>query len=108
MNRIVSLSPVFVILLAISGCATTGSVAERDVQTVSARTVQAGCGMCIYEMPHVEGCELAVKIDGQPYLVSGLEVDTHGLGMCNAELTATIVGEVVDDKFAATSFEVKK
>ena len=73
---------------------------------VSARTVEAGCGSCIYEMPGVEGCQLAVKIDGQPYLVTGTTVDAHGAGLCSAAKNAKVTGTIEDDAFAATQFEI--
>ena len=39
------------------------------------RTVEAGCGSCIFKMEGVQGCKLAVKFDGKAYLVSGANVD---------------------------------
>ncbi len=71
------------------------------------RTVQAGCGSCIFHMPGVKGCKLAVKIDGKPYLVSGAAVDAHTSGLCSAEKQAEVRGKVQGEQFVATSFKLK-
>ena len=71
-------------------------------------TVEAGCGSCIFKMPGVEGCKLAVKIDGKPYLVTGADVDAHKAGLCQGAKQATCSGEIKDDTFVATSFELVK
>ena len=71
-------------------------------------TVEAGCGSCIFKMPGVQGCKLAVKIDGKPYLVTGASVNAHEAGLCQAAKQATCSGEVKDDTFVATSFELVK
>ncbi len=74
---------------------------------VPARTVEAGCATCIFNMEGVKGCKLAVKIDGKPYLVSGADVDAHGAGLCNSAKEAKVVGEIEGDKFVATSVELQ-
>ncbi len=74
---------------------------------VAARIVEAGCASCIFNMEGVRGCKLAVKIDGKPYLVTGADVDAHGAGLCSSAKQAKVVGQVEDDKFVATSFELQ-
>jgi len=73
----------------------------------AARTVEAGCASCIFNMEGVSGCKLAVKIDGKPYLVTGADVDAHGAGLCSSAKKAKVVGEIEGDKFVATSFELQ-
>ncbi len=108
---------VFAIVVGLFGCSQekadqaaspteSAGPAASATKLVSARTVEAGCGSCIYEMPGVEGCQLAVKIDGQPYLVTGTTVDAHGAGLCSAAKNAKVTGTIEDETFAATKFEI--
>ncbi len=71
---------------------------------VLARIVEAGCGGCIFNMEGVEGCKLAVKIDGKPYLVTGADINAHGAGLCASAKKAKIAGKIEGDNFVATSF----
>lgn len=97
------------------GCAYKGAerrsytvgTAEGGTRTVTSRTVEAGCATCIYDMAGVEGCRLAVKLDGKPYLVTGAEVDAHGAGLCSAPRTAKVTGKIQGDKLVATSFSLQ-
>ena len=73
---------------------------------VSARTVEAGCGSCIYEMPGVDSCKTAVLVDGQHLLVSGDHSDAHPLGLCSAASPAIVTGEVKDGQLVATRLEL--
>jgi hypothetical protein len=78
----------------------------------SLQPVEAGCGACIFEMPGVEDCLLAVKVDGRPYLVEGSSIDDHGNahaadGLCNRQRQAMIIGEIKGDKFIAAHFELQ-
>ncbi len=73
----------------------------------AARTVEAGCATCIFNMEGVRGCKLAVRIDGEPYLVTGADVDAHGAGLCSSAKEAKVVGQIEGDKFVATSFELQ-
>jgi hypothetical protein len=71
---------------------------------IKSQTAEAGCGSCIYSMAGVKGCQLAVKIDGKAYLVTGADhVDAHKL--CGAAKKAVVSGTIEGDKFVATSFE---
>ncbi len=79
---------------------------------VAARTVEAGCATCIFNMEGVRGCKLAVKIDGKPYLVTGAEIDDQGdahgpAGLCVTARKALVSGKVEGEKFVATSFELQ-
>ena len=86
-------------LLCCAGCASTQRKAE------------AGCATCIYDMKGVTGCVLAVKIDGQLYLVEGSAIDEHGDahavdGLCNTARKATVSGQVKGDKFVTSKIEL--
>ncbi|MFQ5411374.1 MAG: DUF6370 family protein [Phycisphaerae bacterium] len=88
-------------------------VYERDAtaaKTASAakkvKTVQVACASCIFKMPGVHGCKLAVKIDGKPYLVTGSDVSAHDAGLCAEAKMAKCSGTLKGDQFAAASFEI--
>jgi len=75
-----------------------------------AMLVEAACGMCMFQMEGKD-CELAVRIKGKPYYVDGTHIDSHGDahaedGFCNAIRKAKVKGEVVGNRFKATSFEL--
>jgi hypothetical protein len=77
----------------------------REVQTV-----EASCGQCKFGLPG-KGCKLAVRIKDQAYFVDGSEIDSHGDahandGFCNAIRKAKVQGEVVNNRFQATYFEL--
>ena len=83
-----------------------------DPQELVARTVEAGCAMCIYEMEGVEKCTLAVKVDGQPYYVTGSTIFDHGDahaadGICMTAREAVVDGKIEDGKVVATRLEFK-
>lgn len=59
------------------------------------QTVEAGCGKCMFKMTGVDSHELAIRIDGKPYLVMGEYVDPTEAGMCEAVKKAQVVGRVV-------------
>jgi hypothetical protein len=72
--------------------------------------VEASCGECQFDMEG-DGCDLAVRIDGQDYYVDGTSIDDHGdahgeAGFCNCIRKANVTGEVKDGRFLATSFEL--
>jgi hypothetical protein len=93
------------------GCNTSPRVSDTEsgpsADTPLKKTVEAACATCIYDMEDVQGCKLAVKLDGKPYLVSGSDVDAHSAGLCSGAKHAVVSGNVVGDKFVATSFEIE-
>ena len=96
-----------------SGCQTGGrriGTAPREFAQ-SERIATAGCALCIFEMD-VDDCVLGVKIDGVAYLVKGKGIDDLGDahasdGLCSIAREAVVAGKVKDNRFVATSFELK-
>lgn len=79
---------------------------EPTLETGSAK---AGCATCIFQMKGVEGCKLAIEIDGRQYLVQGSDIDDHGdahasdaLG--NTARYAHAKGRISSDRFIAEEF----
>ncbi len=83
------------------------SVSPGAVSTLKAQTIEVGCGMCIYDMPDVFGCQLAAVVDGEPILVKGVELDLHGHGLCSGSKSAVVSGVVEGKELFATSVEVQ-
>ena len=82
--------------------------AQAKKEQPKKQIVEASCGQCKFGMD-AKGCDLAVRIDGKPYFVDGSSIDTHGDahaadGFCNAIRKAEVSGEIVDNRFKATSF----
>ena len=78
----------------------------------AAQRGQAGCATCVFDMQGVTGCVLAIKIDGQAYLVEGSDIDDHGdahagEGLCNTARPAEFEGKIVDGKLVATRFALE-
>ncbi len=70
--------------------------------------VEASCGECQFGMKG-KSCDLAVRIDGKSYFVDGTTIHDHGdahseKGFCNAISKALVTGEIVNNRFKATSF----
>jgi hypothetical protein len=70
--------------------------------------VEASCGECKFGMKG-KSCDLAVRIDGKSYFVDGTTIHDHGdahadNGFCNAIRKAYVTGEIVGNRFKATSF----
>ena len=85
------------------------SIAQETV-TEKKQTVEASCGICQFSMEGTS-CDLAVRIDGKSYYVEGAKMNDHGdahsdHGMCNEVRQAEVIGEIVGDKFIATSFKL--
>ncbi len=81
-----------------------------SAQEPKPRIVEASCGQCNFGMSG-GGCTLAVKIDGKSYFVDGTKIDQHGDahapdGFCSAIRKAEVTGEIVGDRFRATSFKL--
>lgn len=76
-----------------------------------AQVVEASCGQCNFGLKSQKGCDIAVKIDGKAYFVDGVNMDKQGDahahdGMCSVVRTAEVTGEIVGDRYKATSFKL--
>ncbi len=103
--------------ILLSGCSWAGCKApQRSSVMVTGSTrmqsAEAGCATCVFGMKTVTGCELAVKIEGKPYLVVGSDIDDHGDahaddGLCNSARNAVFEGTIEGDQFMATKFQLE-
>ena len=99
--------------LALGACAqnteTTTDTGTTTTTLVSldSETVEVGCAMCVYDMDGVSSCRLAAKVGDNPVLVSGVEVDLHDHGLCEACGTAVMSGHLDGDMLVATSVEMQ-
>ncbi len=85
---------------------------SQGAETSQRMTAVAGCSTYIFHIPGATGCDLAVKIDGTAYLVTGSDIDDHGDahasdGLCNAPRDAVVEGRIDGDHFVATHFALK-
>ena len=85
--------------------------AQDKKETPKTQIVEASCGQCQFGMKSKSGCDLAVRIDGKSYFVEGTKLDDHGDahaedGFCSAIRKAEVSGEIVNDKYVATSFKL--
>jgi hypothetical protein len=92
-------------LSAISVSAQTKAPIDSSVQIV-----EASCGQCKFKLKG-KGCNLAVRINGQAFFVDGSDIDSHGdahakEGFCNAIRQAAVKGEIVNNRFKATYFQL--
>lgn len=95
--------------LAVALAACSPSVAE-GIHELADQEVDAGCGQCQLGLEG-DGCDLAVRVDGETYFVDGTDIDDHGDahaddGLCNTLRRAKISGEIVDGRVEASSFEL--
>lgn len=111
MKNIVS-AVFFLFSLTLSAQETRGKAEQSEAKKEKTKTqiVEAACGQCQFGMD-AKGCDLAVRLDGKPYFVDGTSIDQHGdahahNGLCNAVRKAKVEGELVENRFKATSFEL--
>jgi hypothetical protein len=85
--------------------------AQEKKQKAKTQVVEASCGQCQFGLTTKKGCDLAVRINGKSYFVDGTKIDDHGdahgkEGFCEAIRKAEVTGEIVGDRFKATSFKL--
>ncbi|MBL7760084.1 MAG: hypothetical protein JNK08_05250 [Sediminibacterium sp.] len=71
---------------------------------------EVGCGQCQLGLPG-KTCDLAIRIKGKAYFVSGTDIDSHGDahasdGFCNAIRKARVQGKLHNKRFKANYFEL--
>ena len=98
MKKIIVLS-----LLILASCAN-----KNEINQVA----EISCGQCQFALDSEDGCDLAIRVDGKAYFVEGFGInyfgDTHAehTGFCAVIRKSEIVGEIVDDKFVASSIKL--
>lgn len=117
MREVIMTSLCLALAVLVSGCKESPPQQETKTEPVvksaeviaelDAKTVEVGCGMCIFQMEDVQGCKLAVKVDGQPYLVSDSTIDAHTSGLCTSAKQAQVTGTLYSDRFAARDVKLQ-
>jgi hypothetical protein len=84
---------------------------SQDQKDKTTQIVDVSCGQCQFGMTDKKGCDLAVRIDGKSYFVEGTKLNDHGDahakdGMCSAVRKAEVVGEIKDNRFVVTYFNL--
>jgi len=86
-------------------------VACQTKLKVSVLEASIACGQCQFDLEG-DGCNLAVKINDKAYFVEGFSIDDFGdahdeqTGFCNVVRKAKIEGEIVSNKFVASSIKL--
>jgi len=82
----------------------------KPEERIENRTVTVACARCVFHMPDVQGCPLAVEIDHKHYFVRGsvpMGLDAHAPdGTCNMPRKAVVDGEIHGDGFVATRLDM--
>ena len=106
----------YLILFSFLFCASAGFAQKKSQavkptpKVITNQVVEASCGECQFKMKG-QSCDLAVKIDGKAYFVDGTDIDDHGDahakdGFCEKVRKATVSGQIVGNRFKATSFKL--
>jgi hypothetical protein len=126
MTRILSVLLAFAVAAFALGCGGSGdSASETDTGETAAEMAQGAgeeamgeaamtapihaeiaCASCIYHMDGITECTPAVRIQDKTMLLTGVEIDTHGSGLCAAAQHAHLKGQIVDGKFVATALDL--
>lgn len=69
------------------------------------KEIEIACGTCIYGMEG-EGCPVAATVGEESYFITGIEFETHGLGLCKAAAKGKVTGEVYEKGIVATKIEL--
>lgn len=76
------------------------------------QTVEISCGQCQFDLTSQKGCDLAIKIDSKAYFVDGFGIDdfgdahNKGTGFCEVIRITNVSGEIVGDRFKASSIKL--
>lgn len=98
MKKIIVLS-----LLILASCAN-----KNEINQVA----EISCGQCQFALDSEDGCDLAIRVDGKAYFVEGFGINDFGdahaehTGFCAVIRKGEIVGEIVNDKFVASSIKL--
>ncbi len=98
---------------ALSACTQDTRVAQYPVAapvmaaSFSDRTIVVGCATCIYGMSGIQGCTLAASIDGEPMLMTGVDVDLHAHALCSVAREAVVTGTMEGDGLVASTIDLE-
>ena len=107
----------YLLFFSLLFCATLSSAQEKTpvkksgpTTTINKQVVEASCGQCQFKLEG-KSCDLAVRIEGKAYFVDGSDIDEHGDahakdGFCQKIRKALVSGQVVNNRFKATSFKL--
>jgi hypothetical protein len=104
----------FVLVLgfsAVSGAqAQSATITAEPDKTKKTFLVEAACGQCRLGLPG-KSCDLAIRLNQTAYFVDGTSIDSHGDahardGFCQAIRQAMVQGEIVNNRFQATYFQL--
>ena len=111
-SSIMSMRFVFLIIISFITFSATAQnkTAKMPDKNKELLTVDASCGQCKFGL-NGKSCGLAVRINGQAYFVDGSHIDSHGDahaddGFCNAIKKAQVQGEIVNNRFKASYFQI--
>ena len=95
-------------LIAIVLFITIGCSSKKE----NTQLAEVACGQCQFGLTSQEGCDLAVRIDGNAYFVDGAKIDDFGdahnehKGFCEVIRKGNVAGEIVDNRFKVESIKL--
>lgn len=102
---------IFILCLGLAGLSANAQTAKQpETKKLTNQLVEIACGECQFKMKG-KSCDLAIRIDGKSYFVDGKTVDDFGdahakHGFCNAVSKAKVTGEIVNDRFKASTIKL--
>jgi hypothetical protein len=79
---------------------------QASAKTISNTKADVGCAYCVFHMPGIESCQLAVMVNGAPYFVGGnTKLDAHQF--CKAAKPAMVSGNIEEDWFFASAIDLQ-
>lgn len=90
-------------LLILASCAN-----KKEIK----QTAEVSCGQCKFGLDSENGCSLAVRIDKKTYFVDGFGINDFGdahdehTGFCEVIRKGEVVGEVINNRFVASSIKL--
>lgn len=86
---------------------------EESSRQIENQIVEAGCGLCQFQIEGNPACYWAIRIDGVPLMARGdalpssAEHDAHDeTGMCHVTREARVSGTIFETYFLASEFEL--
>jgi hypothetical protein len=85
--------------------------AQKHAHDDTTKVLEAACGKCQFHMEGVKFCTLAVRLDGNAYVVKGSSIRDHGdmhaaEGLCSVVRKAEVTGHLEDNQFKVSAFKL--